>query len=130
MGGKQGEIRYTEDHDWLRLEADGIVVVGITDHAQQQLGDLVFVQLPDLGARLAAHDDAAVVESVKAASDVKAPLAGTVVAVNSDLVESPGTVNLDPLGAGWLMKLKLDQPADFATLLDETAYLKLVETHG
>jgi len=130
MGVKPGEIRYTEDHDWLRLEADGVVVVGITDFAQQQLGDLVFVQLPEVGAKFAAHEEAAVVESVKAASDVKAPLAGTVVAVNSEIVDQPGTVNLDPLGAGWFMKLRLDQPGDLVNLMDEAAYLKHVESHG
>ena len=130
MGVKQGEIRYTEDHDWLRLESDGVVVVGITDYAQQQLGDLVFVQLPDVGAKLAANEEAAVVESVKAASDVKAPLAGAVVAVNSEIVEQPGTVNMDPLGAGWFMKMRLDHPEDLVNLMDEAAYIKHLESHG
>lgn len=129
MGVNQGDIRYTEDHDWLRLEADGVVTVGITDYAQQQLGDVVFVQLPDVGAVLAAGQEAAVIESVKAASELKTPLAGAVIEINQPLAETPGIVNEDPLGSGWFMKLKLDNPEEFAALMDEAAYTKHVESH-
>jgi glycine cleavage system H protein len=130
MGTGRNDIRYTQDHEWLRLEADGSVVVGITDHAQQQLGDLVFVQLPDVGKQFAAGDEAAVIESVKAASEIKAPLAGTVIEVNTALVGEPSTVNQDPMGAGWFIKFKLDNPAEFAALMDEAAYAKFVESQG
>jgi glycine cleavage system H protein len=126
---RQG-IRYTEDHEWLRPEADGSVVVGITDHAQQQLGDMVFVQLPEVGKAFAAGEEAAVIESVKAAGEIKAPLAGTVIEVNSALADTPNAVNEDPMGAGWFMKFKLDNPAELAGLMDEAAYAKFVESQG
>ena len=130
MSADRNDIRYTEDHEWLRPEGDGSVVVGIPDQAQQQLGDLVFVQLPKPGATFAAGAEAAVIESVKAAGEIKAPLAGTVVEVNEALVDAPGKVNEDPMGAGWFMKLKLDNPADLGTLMDEAAYGKFVESQG
>lgn len=117
-------LRFTDDHDWLRPEPDGTVVVGITDYAQQQLGDVVYVQLPEIGKHYAAGEEAAVVESVKAASGIKLPLAGTIVAVNDELVQTPARINEDPLGAGWFLRLKLDQPSMLASLMDAAAYAK------
>ena len=117
-------LRYTEEHEWLQLDGD-VATVGITAHAAKELGDLVFVQLPEVGAKLAKGDGAAVVESVKAASDVFAPLDGDVTAVNDAIVADPSLVNSDPLGQGWFFKLKLADPSAFAKLLDEAAYTKL-----
>ena len=117
-------LRYTEEHEWLQLDGD-VATVGITAHAAKELGDLVFVQLPEVGAKLAKGDGAAVVESVKAASDVFAPLDGDVTAVNDAIVADPSLVNSDPLGQGWFFKLKLSDPSAFAKLLDEAAYTKL-----
>jgi glycine cleavage system H protein len=115
------DLRYTADHEWVRAEPDGTLTIGITDHAQAALGDLVFIELPKIGRKLAAGDACAVVESVKAASDVYAPLAGEVVAVNSALDGAPETVNQDPY-AGWLFRLKPASPDALATLLDAAAY--------
>jgi glycine cleavage system H protein len=99
-------LRYARSHEWARIEDDGTVTVGISDHAQEALGDVVFVELPDEGAELAAGDEAGVVESVKAASDIYAPIAGTVVAVNSELEDTPETVNSDPYQDGWFFRLQ------------------------
>ncbi|MCZ4306986.1 glycine cleavage system protein GcvH [Zoogloeaceae bacterium G21618-S1] len=120
-------LKYTEDHEWLRLEGNGEVSIGITDHAQNALGDIVFVQLPDVGASFAAGDEAAVIESVKAAGDLKMPLSGTVVAVNEALADTPATVNEDPLGDGWFIRIKLDDSAALDGLLDEAAYNALID---
>ena len=120
-------LRYTESHEWVRRESDGTVTIGITDHAQQALGDLVYVELPAVGRTLAARDAAAVVESVKAASDVYAPVAGEVIAVNEALSGAPEQVNADPYGA-WLFKLR---PADAGAvdgLLDAARYTATVGT--
>jgi glycine cleavage system H protein len=117
-------LKYTEEHEWLRLEGD-IATVGITVHATELLGDIVFVQLPEVGATFAKGDSAAVVESVKAASDVFAPLAGEVVAVNQAIAEDPALVNADPQGAGWFFKLKLADPKAADGLMDEAVYKKL-----
>ena len=114
-------LRYTDSHEWVRREGDGTVTVGITDHAQAQLGDLVYVELPAVGRKLAAREAAAVVESVKAASDVYAPVAGEVVAVNDALPGTPEQVNADAYGA-WLFKLKPASPAAVDGLLDAAAY--------
>lgn len=114
-------LKYTKSHEWVRVEADGTVTVGITDHAQELLGDLVFVELPDVGKELAAEQEAAVVESVKAASDVYAPIAGTVVAVNNAVPDAPESVNQDAYAA-WLFKMKPANAADVDALLDATAY--------
>ncbi len=118
-------LRYTQTHEWLRQEADGTITVGITDHAQAQLGDLVYVELPAVGKALAAGDACAVVESVKAAADVYAPLAGSVLAVNDALTGAPEQVNQDPYGAGWLLRVSGALPAD---LLDAAAYRALTES--
>ncbi len=118
-------LRYTRTHEWLRQEADGSITVGITDHAQAQLGDLVYVELPAVGKALTAGDACAVVESVKAAADVYAPLTGTVLAVNEALGSAPEQVNQDPHGAGWLMRLAGTVPED---TLDAAAYRALTES--
>lgn len=116
------DLRYTASHEWVRDEDDGTITIGITDHAQSALGDLVYVELPDVGRKLAAGEACAVVESVKAASDVYAPLSGEVVAVNDDLTARPEAVNEDAYGA-WLFRLRLDDAgADRSSLLDAKGY--------
>jgi len=121
------ETRYTKDHEYIRIEGD-TGTVGITDYAQGQLGDVVFVELPSLGKALAKGGEAAVVESVKAASEVYAPVSGEVVAVNSELEAAPGTVNEDPAGKGWFVKLKLTDTAELEGLLSEAEYQDYVKT--
>ncbi len=120
-------LRYVETHEWVRQEDDGTVTIGITDHAQQQLGDLVFVELPEVGRTVAEKEELAVVESVKAASDVYSPLAGDVVAANEALSESPELVNQDAYGDGWIVKLRPSDPAAVEALLDAAAYQELAE---
>lgn len=122
-------LKYTREHEWIRVDGDGTVVVGITDHAQHQLGELVYVELPEPGRELAAGDGCAVVESVKAASDVYTPVAGAVMAVNEALNGEPGLVNTSPYVDGWLFRLK---PADtpIAGLLDAAAYQQLIDAEG
>ena len=115
------EPRYTEDHEWVRIE-DGLAVVGITDHAQEQLGDVVFVELPEPGSALARGAEAAVVESVKAASEVYAPVSGEVVAVNAALGDDPGLVNRAPDGEGWFFTIRMSDPAELDGLMDAAAY--------
>lgn len=122
-----GDLKYTESHEWARLEADGTVTVGITDHAQEQLGDLVFVENPDVGRMLAAEEECAIVESVKAASDIYAPLAGEVIAVNGELSDEPEKINEDAYAA-WMFKIKPDNVADLDALLDAAAYQARVES--
>ncbi|MBM4196070.1 MAG: glycine cleavage system protein GcvH [Gammaproteobacteria bacterium] len=129
MSDVQAGLRYTRDHEWVRTEADGTVVVGITDHAQHQLGELVFVELPDSGRTLTAGEACAVVESVKAASDVYAPVAGTVVATNAALDGQPNLVNASPFGDGWLFRLKPDA-SDASRLLDAAAYTDFIAAEG
>ncbi len=118
-------LKFTEDHEWLKIE-DGVAIVGITAHAAGQLGDLVFVQLPDAGAHITKGAGAAVVESVKAASDVYAPLDGEVVEINEAITEDPSLVNADPMGKGWFFKLKLADLSALDGLMDESAYMKLI----
>ncbi len=120
------ETRFTKDHEWVRLDGS-LATVGITDHAQQALGDLVFVELPEPGREVAEAEAVAVVESVKAASDVYAPLAGRVTEVNPALAEDPALVNRDPAGEGWFFRLELADAATFDALLDQAAYDALVE---
>ncbi|HBO11655.1 MAG TPA: glycine cleavage system protein GcvH [Halieaceae bacterium] len=122
MSQAPGELKYAKSHEWARLEEDGTVTVGISDHAQDALGDVVFVELPEEGAELAAGDEAGVVESVKAASDIYAPVGGTVIAVNGELEETPETVNSDPYNDGWFFKLKPTDSGELAQLLDAEAY--------
>ncbi|MBN9463565.1 MAG: glycine cleavage system protein GcvH [Burkholderiales bacterium] len=116
------DLRYTSSHEWLRNEADGTATVGITFHAQDALGELVYVELPEVGRRLAQGEACVVVESTKAASDVYAPVAGEVVAVNEALADAPQTVNEAPYGAGWLFRLRPEDPAQVGALLDAQAY--------
>jgi len=121
------ETRYTKDHEYIRIEGD-TGTVGITDYAQGQLGDVVFVELPTVGKTLAKGGEAAVVESVKAASEVYAPVSGEVVAVNSELEAAPGTVNEDPAGKGWFVKIKLTNTGELDGLLSEAEYQDYVKT--
>jgi len=126
MSNVPAELKYTESHEWVRAEADGTVTVGITDHAQEALGDLVFLELPEVGKTYAAGQEMAVVESVKAAADVYAPIAGEVTAVNQDAADAPESVNQDAYTA-WLFKLKPANAADVDALLDAAAYAKISE---
>ena len=114
-------IKYTEDHEWVKVDGD-IAIVGITEHAQDALGDVVFVELPEVGKTLAQKDVAGVVESVKAAADVYMPVSGEVVEVNQALAEEPSLANSDPMGAGWFFKVKLAKADEVAALMDEAAY--------
>lgn len=114
-------MKYTEDHEWLRLDGD-IVTVGITEHASTQLGDVVFVELPEVGRTVSKGDECAVIESVKAASDIVAPLDGEIVEVNEGLPDEPGQVNADPTGAGWFFKIKITDAAALDGYMDETGY--------
>ena len=118
-------LRFTRDHEWIRLEGD-LAVVGITDYAQSQLGDVVYVELPEIGRRVEQGKEAAVVESVKAASEVYAPVSGEVVEINEALAADPARVNADPIGEGWFIKLRLDDPKQLDTLMDEEAYKRFV----
>lgn len=118
-------MKFTEDHEWLSREGD-VVTIGITAHAAAALGDLVFIQLPEVGAVFGKGDGAAVVESVKAASDVFAPLPGEIVAVNETISADPSLVSSDPQGAGWFFKMRLSEPAAFDALMDEPAYKSLI----
>jgi len=121
-------LKYARSHEWARLEADGTVTVGITDFAQDALGDVVFVEHPEVGRVLLPTDEAGVVESVKAASDIYSPVAGTVLAVNDALDGAPEKVNQDPYGEGWFFRVQPDDPADLDELLDATAYAKHCES--
>ncbi|HMV55348.1 MAG TPA: glycine cleavage system protein GcvH [Rhodocyclaceae bacterium] len=115
------DLKYTASHEWLRLGDDGVATVGITDHAQEQLGDVVFVELPEIGRKLKAGEECAVVESVKAASDIYAPVAGEIVEVNQSVVDAPESVNADAYAA-WLYRIRPDSAADVASLLDAAGY--------
>lgn len=118
-------MKYTEDHEWLRVEGD-VIVVGITEHAAEQLGDVVFVELPETETQVTKGDDAVVIESVKAASDIVAPVDGEIVAVNDDLADNPGLVNEDPLGAAWFFKIKVEDTAQLEAYMDEDAYKEMI----
>jgi len=122
MSNTPAELKYAKSHEWLKIEADGTVTIGITDHAQHALGDLVFVETPKVGRKLAAGEACAVVESVKAASDVYAPIAGEVIAVNEALATAPEVLNTDPYIGGWMWKMQPANVADAAALLDAAAY--------
>ena len=118
-------LKYTDDHEWAQLEGD-TVTVGITEFAQDQLGELVFVELPTLGGAVTQGDDAAIVESVKAAGEVKSPVSGTIIEINESLVDTPEKVNDDPMGEGWIYKVAITDPTEWESLMDETAYDALV----
>ena len=115
-------MKFTEDHEWLRAEGDDLIVVGITEHAAKELGDIVFVELPEIEAMIAEGDEVVVIESVKAASDILAPVDGEIVEVNSKLTENPGLVNADPLGAGWFFKIRVDDMSVLDDFMDEDEY--------
>ena len=115
-------MRITQDHEWIRMEADGVGQVGITSFAQEQLGDIVFVELPEIGRVLNAGDEAAVIESVKAAAECRSPVSGTVVEVNPALADDPALVNRDPGGAGWFFRMRIDDAAELESLMDEETY--------
>ena len=119
-------IKFTKDHEWIKLDGE-VATVGITDYAQKQLGDVVFVELPEIGRNVVAGKEAAVVESVKAASEVYAPVAGDVVEVNEALSDDPALVNRDPQGEGWFVKLRLENQSDLDDLMDEAAYQEYCE---
>lgn len=121
---------YTQEHEWLRTEDDGSVTVGITDYAQDHLGDLVYVQLPEVGKEFAKGEEAAVIESVKTAGEILMPAAGVITAINETLADEPGKVNEDPMGAGWFYKFTPAQAGDLAGFLDEAGYKAYIETQG
>ncbi len=120
-------VKYTKEHEWIRVE-EGVGVVGITDYAQEQLGDIVYVELPEVGAKVTQGAEAAVVESVKAASEINAPVAGEVTEVNQDLADNPGTVNTDAMDGGWFFKMKIADPDEVARLMDVVDYQEYVES--
>jgi glycine cleavage system H protein len=120
------QLRYTNDHEWVRIEGD-VAVVGISDYAQEQLGDVVFVELPDVGVSFKQNDYAAVVESVKAASEIYAPISGEILSVNGDLADAPETLNSDPTGNGWMFKISISDAGEIDALMDEAAYKAYVE---
>ena len=120
-------LKYTKEHEWARLEDGGLVTIGVTDHAQDALGDVVFVELPEIGQVVAAQSEAGVVESVKAASDIYAPVGGTISAINEALEDAPETVNQDPYGDGWFFRIQPDDATEYDELLDADAYREVCE---
>ena len=122
------DLWFTEDHEWIRMEDDDVAVVGITDYAQEQLGELVFVELPEVGAEFDQGEEAAVIESVKAAGELKLPVGGTVAEVNESLVDEPGQVNADPVGDGWFFRLRVKDASELDGLMDEAAYEAWLES--
>lgn len=127
MSNVPNELKYSKEHEWLRKEADGTYTVGITEHAQELLGDMVFVDLPDVGSTVSTGDDCAVAESVKAASDIYAPISGEIIAVNNELSDAPELINSEPYTAGWIFKIKASDESELDELLDATAYEALLE---
>ncbi len=123
------DLKYTASHEWVRSEADGTISIGITQHAQELLGDMVFVETPAVGRKLKAREECAVVESVKAAADVYAPVSGEVAAVNNELDSAPEKINADPYGA-WMFRMKPDNAADVAALMDAAAYQAVVDSEA
>lgn len=127
MSNIPSELKYATSHEWVRNEGNGVVTVGITEHAQGLLGDMVFVELPDVDDEISTGDDVAVAESVKAASDIYAPVSGTVIEVNEELEDSPELVNADAFGGGWLFKVKLADEAELDALLDAEGYANSID---
>lgn len=127
MSDIPSDLKYASSHEWARNEGDGVVTVGISEHAQGLLGDMVFVDLPDVGDDFDAGDDCAVAESVKAASDIYAPVAGEIVAVNEELEDSPELVNTDPYGDGWLFKIKMSDASELDEMLDAEGYAESID---
>lgn len=130
MASIPSDLKYLDSHEWARVESDGTITVGISDHAQGALGDLVFVEVPEVGKALKKGNAAAVVESVKAASDVYSPVSGEVIAANDTLGSAPELVNQDPYGQGWLFKIKPSNKDELSQLLDSSAYGKVVESEA
>ena len=128
MSNLPTELKYTKSHEWVRDEGDGSVTVGISDHAQELLGDLVFVELPEVGDAVSAGSECAVVESVKAASDVYSPVNGEVVAINESLADAPETINSDAFGTGWMFRVKLADAEQLDDLLDADSYSEVMES--
>jgi glycine cleavage system H protein len=126
MSDIPAELKYSKDHEWVRVEGDNIATVGITEHAQELLGDMVYVELPDVGATLSAGDEAGVAESVKAASDVFTPVSGEVVEVNEALEDAPETVNQDPYNDGWMFRIRMSDPSELDDLLSAEEYAELI----
>jgi len=116
------EIKFTQEHEWILIEEKAIGVVGITDYAQQQLGDIVFVELPEVGKEINQGDDVSVIESVKAASELNTPISGEIIEINQVLNDAPETINNDPMGTGWIMKIKIADSSELEGLMDEQAY--------
>jgi glycine cleavage system H protein len=129
MSTVPAELKYSTSHEWVKDNGDGTVTVGITDHAQDALGDLVFVELPEVGRAVAVEEACAVVESVKAASDIYSPLTGEVTEINADLVDAPETINQDPYATGWIFKLRLADAGELGSLLDADAYARIADEH-
>ena len=131
MSNVPNELKYTKSHEWVRTESDGSITVGITDHAQELLGDMVFIELPEVEASFTSGEECAVVESVKAASDVYCPVSGEVIAVNETLVDAPETINQDPYDSGWMFKVKPEDEGEADELMDAEAYNELIaeESH-
>jgi glycine cleavage system H protein len=127
MSNVPEELRYAKTHEWVRQEDDGTLVMGISDHAQELLGDLVYVELPEVGRTVQAREELAVVESVKAAADVYGPVSGEVVAINESLVDTPELINRDPYGEGWMVRIKPESTEEIANLLDAAAYSTLAK---
>lgn len=127
MSNIPSELKFATSHEWVRVDSDGIATVGISDHAQGLLGDMVFVELPDVDDSISAGDDVAVAESVKAASDIYAPVSGTVVAINEALEDAPELLNSDAFGEGWLYKVKLDDVSELENLLDAEGYKNSID---
>ena len=130
MSGIPTDLKYTESHEWVRVEDDGTLMMGITEHAQELLGDMVFVEAPEVGREVEAGEACAVVESVKAASDVYSPVAGEVVGGNEALDDAPEAVNSDPYGEGWILRIKPNDAADADGLMDAAAYAAFIEAEN
>lgn len=127
MSHLPADLKYMSSHEWLRLESDGTAYVGITDHAQEQMGDLVYVECPEIGTELSAGDEAGVVESVKAASDIYSPVGGEVIAINERLEDTPELVNEDPYGEGWMFQIKVSDASEVEELLSAEAYQSQID---
>jgi glycine cleavage system H protein len=130
MNELPNDLKYANSHEWIRNEGDGTATIGITDHAQELLGDLVYIELPEINTVVSAANECAVVESVKAASDIYSPVSGEVIAVNDDLSDSPETVNQSPFGEGWIFRVRMSDPTELDNLLDANGYQAMLDEDG